>query len=271
MSSRIFYRMVCFSEALYGALLHLYPRAFRQEFDAPMRRVFRDCCRQAQAERGVVGLLSLWVRVMGDLAVTALQERMSQEDNMSRSNFVRAAGAVALLGGLLSFVSFVSHPSGLLRAIVPGSVACMLVGVVGLYALIIGRSGRLGTAGLGLVVTGLLLGFIGMAGSALGILSPNPLAPIINTGEHAGLVFIGMGLLLWGIATVRLRALGRLSALPLVMSAIGLAGIVFLVPDAFAVLEESIAPQLFALCWALLGYALLTSHEGNPTGSPIAS
>jgi hypothetical protein len=263
--------MVSLSEALYRELLHLYPSAFRREFGDSLQQLFRDCCRQARAERGIVGLLDVWARVGSDLAASALQERIAQEEIMSRSTFVRACGAVALLGGLLSFVSFVSHPSGPLRAIVPGSVACMLVGVVGLYALISPRAGRLSGIGLGLVVTGLLLGFIGMTGSAIGILDPNPLAPIINTGEHAGLVFIGMGLLLWGIATLRLKALGRFSVLPLVMSVIGMAGISLLVPGAFAVLEESIVPQLFGLCWALLGYALLTSGRESPAGSQAAS
>jgi hypothetical protein len=61
---------------------------------------------------------------------------------------------------------------------------------------------------------GLLLGLIGMAGSALGVVDPNPVAPVINTGEHAGLLFIGAGMLLWGIVAVRTRAFGRWSVLP---------------------------------------------------------
>src|SRR5262245_32217066 len=106
-----------------------------------------------------------------------------------------------IVGGALLLLSSFVHPSGLARAAVPGSIVCLLVGLVGLHALLWGREGRLGLLGFALVAIGLGLGFIGMAGSALGILQPNPLAPVINTGEHAGLVFIGAGMSLWGIVT----------------------------------------------------------------------
>ena len=187
---------------------------------------------------------------------------------MSRTTFARVAGATALLGGLLFALSFVTHPQGLARAIVPGSVVCLLVGILGLHARLWGREGRLGWLGFGLVGVGLALGFIGMAGSAVGILYPNPLAPIINTGEHAGLVFIGAGMLLWGIVTLREKALGRWSVLPLVISLFGLSGIVFLVPAAFAALENSAMPEVFALSWMLLGFALLTTTRANPSPVP---
>jgi hypothetical protein len=258
--------LLAFSDSLYRALLTLYPRAFCQEFGSQMAQAFRDECRQVQVERGFAGLLSLWVLVASDLVVTATQEHLSKEGRMSRSTFVRVAGAVALLGGALNGLSFLSHPQGLARAVVPASVACLIVGILGLHALLWGREGRLGLLGLVLVGVGLTLGFIGMAGSALGILDPNPVAPIINTGEHAGLVFIGAGMLLWGIVTLRQKALGRWSILPLVMSLFGLSGIVFLVPEAFAVLEHSAMPEVFALSWTLFGFALFTSR---PDPSPV--
>jgi hypothetical protein len=53
------------------------------------------------------------------------------------------------------------------------------------------------TAGLleyALVGLGLGFGFVGMAGSALGMLKPNPIAPVINIGEHAGHAVIGAGM-----------------------------------------------------------------------------
>ena len=259
--------LVAHSDSLYGALLNLYPRAFQKAFGSEMAQVFHADCRRAQAERGFAGLLSLWVLVASDLVVTATQEHLSKEGRMSRSAFVRLAGAVALLGGALNGLSFLSHPQGLARAAVPASVACLIVGILGLHALLWGREGRLGLFGLVLVGAGLTLGFIGMAGSAVGILDPNPLAPIINTGEHAGLVFIGAGMLLWGIVTLREKALGRWSILPLVMSLFGLSGIVFVNPAAFAALEHSPMPQVFALSWILLGFALLTSRS-NPSPVP---
>jgi len=260
-------RLLRLSDALYGALLHAYPRAFRREFGAQMAQTLRADCRRVQAEQGLPGILGLWVLVVCDLAATALQEHFSQEVQMSRSTFVRVAGAAALLGGALFALSFATHPQGLARAIVPASVASLIIGILGLHARLWGREGRLGGWGFVLVGLGLALGLIGMGGSALGILQPNPVALIINTGEHAGLVFIGAGLLLWGLVTLRERALGRWSILPLLMGVLSLSGIVFLVPVAFRALEKSAMPEVFGLSWMLLGLALLTSRA-NPASRP---
>ena len=75
-------------------------------------------------------------------------------------------------------------------------------------------------------------------------------------------------MLLWGIVTLREKALGRWSVLPLVISLFGLSGIVFLVPAAFAALENSAMPEVFALSWMLLGFALLTTTRANPSPVP---
>ena len=260
------------SSYLYRALLALYPRAFRHAFGPHMAQVFRDCCRQAQRERGAVGILSLWVQVLSDLAVTAFHERLSEGSHMSRSTIVRLAGAAALLGGALNLLVSLSHPHGLARAAVPGSIVCLIIGMLGLHVLLWRREGRLGMLGFVLVGIGLVLGLIGMAGSAVGIVYPNPAAPFINTGEHAGLVFIGCGMLFWGIVTLRVKALGRWSFLPLVMGLLSLTGIVFLIPAAFSALETSIVPEIFAASWIFLGYALLTRrNDALPTPpQPVA-
>ena len=260
-------RLLRASDRLYCALLYGYPSAFRREFGPQMAQAFRDTCRQAETRHGFIAVVGLWPPIALDLAASAFQEHLSPEGRMSRTTFARVAGAVALLGGVLFALSFLTHPQGLARAIVPGSVVCLLVGILGLHARLWGREGRLGWLGFGLVGMGLALGFIGMAGSAVGIFNPNPLAPIINTGEHAGLVFIGAGMLLWGIVTLREKALGRWSVLPLVISLFGLSGIVFLVPAAFAALEHSAMPEVFALSWMLLGFALLTTRA-NPSPVP---
>jgi hypothetical protein len=253
--------LVTISNHCYRALLILYPRAFRHEFGPHMVQAFGDVCRHVESERGAAGILSLWVPIARDLAVSALHERLlegSPMPRLSRSMVVRAGGAAALLGGTLMMLSLLAHPHGLARAAVPGSIACLILGVVGLHALLWRHEGRLGAIGFVLVGVGLALGFIGMAGSALGVLDPNPLAPIINTGEHAGLVFIGAGMLLWGVVALRTKALGRWSVMPLVIGLLGLSGIVFLNPDAFAAVEQSVVPLVFAACWIPLGYALLT-------------
>jgi hypothetical protein len=177
---------------------------------------------------------------------------------MSRSSVIRIGGGAAMLGGGLYLLSSLVHPHGLARAMVPGSIVCLIIGVGGLHVLLWGREGKLGWLGLALVVIGLGLGLVGMAGSALGVVRPNPVALIINTGEHAGLVFIGAGMAAWGILTLRLHALGRWSVVPLAIGLLGLTGVVFLVPTTFAALEASAVPLVFAASWILLGYAMVT-------------
>src|ERR1700682_755224 len=127
-------RLLRLSDAFYRVLLHAYPRAFRQEFGPQMAQTLRADCRRVQAERGPAGMLGLWVLVAGDLAASALEEQLSQEVAMSRSTFVRLAGVAALIGGALFALSFVTHPQGLARAIVPASVAGLIVGIMGLHA-----------------------------------------------------------------------------------------------------------------------------------------
>ncbi len=264
-------RLRAYCDRLYRLLLFLYPGAFRREYGPHMAQVFRDCCREAQAAHGAIGVLGIWVPTLRDLTASALTERLTEEHHMphlSRSTLVRAGGAAALLGGIFNLLSFLSHPSGPARAIVPGSIVLLIIGVLGLHARLWGREGRLGLLGLVLVGVGLLLGLIGMAGSAVGVLDPNPVARVINTGEHAGLVFIGAGMLVWGIVALREKALGRLSALPLLIGLLSLTGIAFLNPDAFAAVEHSVMPLVYAASWILLGYALLTSQRDASPALP---
>jgi hypothetical protein len=185
---------------------------------------------------------------------------MIKKVKSSQSVFIRIAGIFSLTGGILYLLTVLVHPHGYARAAVPVSIVFMLMGVLGLHLLLWKHEGRIGLVGFLLVIIGLLLSIVGMAGSALGVLNPNPVAPIINTGEHLGLVFIGAGMLCWGIVTLKVKALGNWSFLPFIISLFGLAGVFFVNPDLFATLERFGAPQLFALCWGLLGYALLKSQ-----------
>ena len=63
------------SELIYGALLALYPRAFRQRYAEEMRQDFADLSRGWLEEGGGAELLRVWGGAFSDLALTALQER----------------------------------------------------------------------------------------------------------------------------------------------------------------------------------------------------
>jgi putative ABC transport system permease protein len=58
---------------LYRRLLHLYPRPFRERFEAEMLALFAE--RAAAADRTVAGRLLFWRDVLGDLVRSALRER----------------------------------------------------------------------------------------------------------------------------------------------------------------------------------------------------
>jgi capsular polysaccharide biosynthesis protein len=63
------------SELIYGALLILYPRTFRERYAAEMRRDFADLSREGLEEGGGAELVRVWGGAFSDLALTALQER----------------------------------------------------------------------------------------------------------------------------------------------------------------------------------------------------
>ena len=63
------------AERLYGALLVLYPEAFRRRYAAEMRRDFRELSREGLQEGSGVGLARAWGTGYSDLALTALKER----------------------------------------------------------------------------------------------------------------------------------------------------------------------------------------------------
>ncbi len=59
---------------LYGALLVLYPEAFRRRYSEEMRRDFSELMREG-LEGGAKELMRVWVQAFSDLVLTALKER----------------------------------------------------------------------------------------------------------------------------------------------------------------------------------------------------
>src|SRR5262249_35067929 len=61
------------AEKFYNLLLHLYPAAFREDYEREMRRVFR---RRRRESNGALGATWLWLSIVADTFVTAAQEHM---------------------------------------------------------------------------------------------------------------------------------------------------------------------------------------------------
>lgn len=71
-------RLVRVSEFAYRALLRAYPKEFRDAYGREMERAFGDLCREASRRGGAGAIARLWARVLLDLALTAVTERIEQ-------------------------------------------------------------------------------------------------------------------------------------------------------------------------------------------------
>ena len=100
---------------LYGALLALYPKAFRRRYAEEMRRDFADLSREGLEDGGGAELARVWGAAFSDLAITALKERGTA---MSRNAHLpvepraaaRALVAVVLVAATVAMASLVETP-----------------------------------------------------------------------------------------------------------------------------------------------------------------
>ena len=259
---RVTILLLAAAERLYGALLVLYPEAFRRRYAAEMRRDFRELSREGLQEEGRTGLAGVWTAAFSDLALTALEERGTM---LARNGYLPVAPATAarwgalsaLLGGILGVTFFLSGQ--LLYATgnsAPGSLGpfaeyfrdklllCALplssLGLIGLHGALVARSredrpGLASFAGAGAVFStasaSLWLAICGYA-IANELASGSPLFAPFEWLWHTG-AFVGplavlswfLGLLLLGTAAARQRRLpGHLRALPLGLFALAVPG-----------------------------------------------
>lgn len=69
-------RWIDSSRRLYSRLLKLYPQEHQTEYGPSILQVFTDQCRESFTERGVWGLLILWLRTLFDLGISSLREHL---------------------------------------------------------------------------------------------------------------------------------------------------------------------------------------------------
>lgn len=84
---------------IYALLLAAVPTGFRRDYGPLMRQAFHDLCREALAQRGLVGLIGVWRLALVDLMVTVFKERSR---TMGRG-LVLVLGAIGL-GVLIALV-----------------------------------------------------------------------------------------------------------------------------------------------------------------------
>ena len=100
-------------ERFYRALLRAYPEPFRVRFADEMVQLFSDQMRDAREADARSGVARTWFRILGDLAVTSIEEHTREDRPMAHSlaerpsPLTRILGVLGILGGLLIVAAFV--------------------------------------------------------------------------------------------------------------------------------------------------------------------
>lgn len=141
------------SLAIYRALLLLYPARFRRTYGEQMALVFRDACRDAARQQGLVGLSWVWSLTLGDLIVTAISERLEQDMSRTSLALYRTSGLVSLVGIVawilgpiaITVALTLTHMVGAnaplaVTLLVPVGWLFFVIGFVGLYTWLAKRS-----------------------------------------------------------------------------------------------------------------------------------
>jgi capsular polysaccharide biosynthesis protein len=113
--------LLAVSAWLYGALLVLYPEAFRRRYSEEMRRDFRELMREGLEEGGAKELVRVWAEAHSDLVLTALKERgttlasryasyLSLDPRIAQRAAARAMVAVVLVAVGVSWAGLMQTP-----------------------------------------------------------------------------------------------------------------------------------------------------------------
>jgi hypothetical protein len=270
-----------FSERLYAALLHLYPKQFRAAYGQQMRLTFRDACRVAYRQNGMGGLLALWLPTLLDLFKSALEERAQQgEIMMSKERLIAWAGPLTILVGSVWLVP--SFGDLVLRTgpaktekfwdlfLAFWSFAFFLSFVPLLFALI-GTRLRFHQSAGGIGKLGLALSVAGCAGLIISILANLLLSGVaqqvgqpswVNYSAVVCFLSIRIGYILFGVDALRYRLLPRWNLLPLLLGSTVVLSLPFdwfgvpaflPLPWATPILHSVIT----GTCWVLMGIALI--------------
>lgn len=210
-------------------------------------------------------------------------------DQPATARLLRGSGWFAIIGGFLLGVDAVAHlfvadtdtPEELLGMAhelwhLPGVVGIMasLIGLIGIYIRQADRAGKLGQVGFVLLIVGVTLGaaystiFHAVFLPSLERFQDGLFKEFIDTpattaqvvrGITVQAVGLGLGAILFGVATIRARVLPRLGGWLIIAAAL------------FAAAQEAVdgaqlvSRLLFAATFLLLGSAIVTDHTPNPT------
>ncbi len=199
---------------------------------------------------------------------------------MSSSIVVRWGGLAGMVGGTLWALTPLREP--ILGGRFPGDpvfrpynlvllvIAVLLfVGLLALHARYRESYGRLGTAGVDVILIGYALLFLGSVPAVL--LSPGGLRGLIMAGQDLGFLgalVAGVGAVLLGIALRRAGAASRLGALLLILALpVGFAGVVLVSAVGFSDIAGLALTVPYGGAWVVFGNQL-RSPRGTVAGQP---
>jgi hypothetical protein len=279
------------SERLYRVLLYLYPKEFRAAYGQQMRMTFRDACLAEYHEKGVGGLLALWLPTLLDLFKTALEERARQgEIVMSKAGLIALAGPLTVLVGAMWLVASIGELVILLKPansdtfwdvfwLIPVflSLVPMLFAQIGTRLRFHQTADVPGRLGLVLSVAGCagMIGFV-LASIMIGVLAPE--VEQVTWPDYVMavcLLSLTIGYTLFGADALRYSLLPRWNVLPLL---VGAAVLFRFGPDLFG-LRNYHPLQLTAYflhlsitgaCWVLLGIAMMDKRRESKPADALA-
>jgi hypothetical protein len=267
---------VSFSLSLYQLLLMTYPAGFRREYGSHMAQVFRDYCLRVYRLEGPPGMLRLWILTLLDYFKSVVEEHLQQGVHMSKSKFIRLSGWSFILGALafsIVMISFarrapeyspynaLSQPIDLyfeyaVAILLPSSGFLWLVGTIGLYLRFSEELNLFGKFSL-------IMGMIGAGISFLITLAWSfqleLTASDVDFGFFvAGLSLFSIGVVLFGIVSIREHLLPRWNVLPIIAGSWVLILWLLNIPGLGGYIEGSGENILFVLSmFSMLGLAVL--------------
>jgi len=290
MNNSPFANSISVSVRIYRAMLAAYPRKFREHYETHMVQVFRDSFKYEYHRNGKSGVIDLWLHTCADLLVTALMERISERSQyMFSPKVILWGGLAGVFSGMLWVMVGLAPSSGAATFVL--ALVLGLGGLAALYSRQAGQSGRLGLAGFALGIIGTVLALAALWwGFTSGRLTPARVATpeataILNI--CLGLVILGVGLALLGVASLRANTLHRWRGLPLGLGLLNILSamtiwIVYYVPlsqgqnpwdpwNPGAYMLPNAVNVLVGLGWMGLGITLAAEAETRITQPPPAS
>lgn len=213
-------RLITMMSRLYSALLHAYPSTFRQTFAQEMTQVFHARCIDAWRQDGYAALWGVWLHTCGDLATTAIQERIEQKMLISRITLIRLSGLATIAGGVIYLVAplagILARKAGLGPLYVnyfPIFACCSLLGLIGVIAI---QRTRMGQVAASITLLGAFSGIALLTLNSI-LLTAYPWYALMLVGYGmSGLLCLG-GSVATGIIMRQTRPLARRNGIVLVM------------------------------------------------------